>query len=254
MARNSSNRYHPVVRVLLLGGTAEARDLAAALAATDIAFTSSLAGRVSHPRLPVGEVRIGGFGGAEGLIAYMRAQQVTHLVDATHPFARTMSEHAAQACEVTGISLIRLERPGWTARPDADAWHWAQDLDDVRTQAESIGRRPFITSGRQTLYAFASWTDRNVLVRIVEPLNTATPPGWTVIEDRGPYSQTSERALMHAHAIDVLITKDSGGPHTAAKLDAAAELHIPVVVLARPASAQSATVVTDVAGCLNALR
>ncbi len=228
--------------------------MATALAARNITFMSSLAGRVSNPRLPVGDVRVGGFGGTQGLIDFIRSEQMTHLVDATHPFARVMSEHAAHACEATGISLIRLERPGWATRPDAGAWHWAKDLDDVRAQAEGLGRRPFITSGRQTLHAFASWTDRDVLVRIVEPLDAPTLPGWTVIEDRGPYSRTSERALMHAHAIDVLITKDSGGDHTSAKLDAAAELEIPVVVLGRPATAQGATLVTDVAGCLNALR
>ncbi len=246
--------YHPPVRILLLGGTAEARDLAARLTSADIPHVSSLAGRVSTPRLPFGSVRVGGFGGVEGLVAFMRDGGFSHLIDATHPFAATMSDHAAEASRVLGVPLIRLERPGWGDRSDAAIWHWESDLTQVRDRAEALGMRPFITSGRQTLHAFASWRLRTVLVRVVEPLAVQAPATWTVIEDRGPYQRADELALLQAHRIDVLITKDSGGSHTSAKLDAAAELGVPVVVLRRPPAAATATVVTNVDDCLTALR
>lgn len=236
-----------------MGGTSEARDLASELARSGIPFTSSLAGRVSNPRLPVGEMRIGGFGGLDGLVTFIRESQVTHLIDATHPFARTMSEHAAQASSATGIPLIRLERPSWVGRADARDWHWESDLANVRRTAEELGMRPFVTSGRQTLHAFSSWSDRAVLVRVVEPLDEPPPPSWTIIEDRGPYNKADELALLQGYAIDVLITKDSGGNHTSAKLDAAADLAVPVVVLSRPPAAATAIVETTVEGCLTSL-
>jgi len=234
------------VRVLILGGTAEARDLAVRLVEAGADVTSSLAGRVSRPRLPVGEVRIGGFGGAAGLAAYVRREAVDVLVDATHPFATTMTEHAVAAGAAAGVPVVRYARPGWSSRPDAAGWHWEPTLADVCRVAGSLGRRPFITSGRQTLPAYAAWTDRDVLVRVVEPLDEAPPPGWTVIEDRGPYVLAGELDLMRRHRIDVLVTKDSGGTFTSAKLDAAAELGVPVVVLARPVSPVGLTAVSSV--------
>ena len=237
----------------MLGGTAEARSLARALSEAGVAFASSLAGRVSRPRLPVGPVRVGGFGGVDGLAEYLRTSQVTHLVDATHPFAATMSGHAVAAAELVGIPVVRLARPGWAGRPDASSWHWAADLDEVRRVAEGLGERPFVTTGRQTLHAYAAWTDRDVLVRIVEPLTEPWPARWRVIEDRGPYEPERERDLLQDNRIDVLLTKDSGGSYTEAKLDAAAALQVPVVVLRRPAPALGALVVTTVEGCLDAL-
>lgn len=241
------------MRVLILGGTAEARDLASALQSHGIHFASSLAGRVSQPRLPVGEVRIGGFGGIAGLEQYLHESGVTHVIDATHPFAATMSRHAAEAASAAHLPLIRLERPGWGTRPDAAHWHWEPDLTAVRTCAEALGTRPFITSGRQTLHAFEAWGDRQVLVRVVEALDAAKPDAWTVIRDRGPYSLHGELTLMRTHGIDVLITKDSGGTYTSAKLDAAQQLGIPVVVLQRPPMSTNARAVTDVEECLTAL-
>lgn len=237
----------------MLGGTAEARDLASELAKADIPFISSLAGRVSNPRLPVGETRVGGFGGLDGLITFIRETQVTHVIDATHPFAQVMSEHAAQASSDTGIPLIRLERPSWVERTDARNWNWESDLTQVRRKADELGARPFITSGRQTLHAFRSWNERTVLVRVVEPLDEP-PPSWTVVLDRGPYTMADELVLLQAHAIDVLITKDSGGSSTSAKLDAAAALGVPVVVLSRPPAAATATVIATVEACLTSLR
>lgn len=238
------------MRVLLLGGTAEARELAARLHDLGIPFASSLAGRVSNPRLPAGEVRVGGFGGVQGLRAYLRAQAVTHVVDATHPFATTMTEHAYAATLSAGIPLIRYARPGWSTRPDAECWHWAPTLPEVCRIAGTLGARPFLTSGRQTLGAFAEWSDLHVLVRVVEPVDQPVPPRWRVIHDRGPYDVAGEVELMRRERIDVLVTKDSGGGYTHAKLDAAAELAIAVVVLSRPLPPQGLDQVNSVDACV----
>ncbi len=218
--------------VLILGGTAEARALAGALA-PDLRVISSLAGRVGNPRLPVGEVRVGGFGGAAGLAAYLTDNDISVLVDATHPFATGITGNAALAAATAGIPAVRFARPGWATHPDADSWTWVADLDAARTAAERIGGRPFLTTGRQTLDHFADWREREVLVRVVEPLDAA-PPAWTVVLDRGPYEVAGERALLRDHGIGVLLTKDSGGSYTEAKLAAARAEGVPVVVVQRP--------------------
>ncbi|MEO3936953.1 cobalt-precorrin-6A reductase [Dermatophilaceae bacterium Soc4.6] len=241
------------MRILVLGGTAEARALASSLDAAGVPFESSLAGRVSRPRLPVGPVRIGGFGGAEGLARYIDDRGVTHVVDATHPFAVTMSAHAVEAGLQTAAPVLRLARPGWEGRPDASSWHWVSTLDEMRTTAERLGSRPFVSTGRQTLEAFGSWAGRNVLVRVVEPLTGTPPDCWTVIEDRGPYVAPDEREMLSRHGIDVLLTKDSGGSYTSAKLGAASELGIPVVVLRRPRTQPGAVELTSVEACVERL-
>lgn len=237
-------------RVLLLGGTAEARSLARALVDAGIDVVSSLAGRVGNPRLPVGEVRVGGFGGVAGLVTAIREGGFTHVVDATHPFAATMREHAVAAGAEAGVPVLRLARPGWGGRPDAETWHWVADLDAARDTAEKVGSRSFVSSGRQTLPHFISWHDRPVLVRVVEPLDEPAPAAWTVVLDRGPYRLEGERALLRDNGIDVIVTKDSGGAYTSAKLDAAAELGIAVVVVARPASPTGLDEVGSVAECV----
>jgi precorrin-6A/cobalt-precorrin-6A reductase len=219
--------------VVILGGTAEARQLASLLLADGIDVVSSLAGRVQSPSLPAGRVRIGGFGGIEGLADYLLNQRATALVDATHPFAATISENAVQAASRTGTPLIRLERPGWTDHPRASSWIWVPDAAGARDAADSA-RRPFLTTGRQSLTAFGCWADRDVLVRLVDPPAKPLPERWTVIVSRGPYSYSDERQILGKYAIDVLVSKDSGGAHTVAKLDAAGDLGIPVVIIARP--------------------
>lgn len=221
-------------RVLLLGGTAEARALAAALTDANVDVLSSLAGRVSSPRLPVGEVRVGGFGGVDGLAAALVEGGFTHLVDATHPFAVRMTANAAAASAVAGVPCLRLARAGWSEHPDAATWHWVDDYDAGRLCAERLGaRRPFVTTGRQTLHHYASWSDWDVVLRVVEPLEDDAPSRWTVVLDRGPFDVEAERALMRSHGVDVVLTKDSGGAYTAAKLTAAAELGVPVIVVRR---------------------
>lgn len=239
--------------MLVLGGTAEARALALELEARGADFLSSLAGRVSQPRLPVGQVRIGGFGGVDGLTGFLRESEVAAVVDATHPFAATMSAHAAQACAVTRTPLVRLARPGWGDHPDAGSWTWVDSHPQARAAAESLGRRPFLTTGRQTLTHYREWTDRDVLVRVVEPLDDPPPARWTTILDRGPYAVDGEASLLRQHRIDVLLTKDSGGSYTAAKLDAARTLGVPVVVVSRPEPVEGVAAVSSVGAVLSAL-
>lgn len=218
--------------VLLLGGTADARRLAASLAEAGVPVTSSLAGGVAAPALPAGDVRIGGFGGASGLAAYLLEARVAAVVDATHPFAARITAHAWEACGLAGVPLLRLQRQGWADRPDAASWRWVDSLDAARGAAEALGGRPFLATGRQSVPAFAAWAGRYVLLRVVEPPD-AVPAGWEVLCARGPFAVDDESALLSGRRVDVLIAKDSGGP-TAAKLDAAARLGVPVVMVARP--------------------
>lgn len=237
--------------ILILGGTAEARQLAAALVAARVEVISSLAGRVNAPRLPPGRVRIGGFGGAEGLADYLHRQHASALVDATHPFATTISHNAHQAATLTGTPLVRLERPGWREHPRSGSWIWVADAAAAREAADA-SLRPFLTTGRQSLPDFLPWADRDVLVRLVDPPTEPLPQRWTLIMSRGPYGYPGERRIFSEQAIDALITKDSGGAATVAKLDAAGDSGIPVVIIARPERtpvAQLGTVSEAIAWC-----
>jgi precorrin-6A/cobalt-precorrin-6A reductase len=218
-------------RVLVLGGTGEARRLATALVAEGVDVLTSLAGRVADPALPPGEVRIGGFGGAEGLIGWLRANPVRAVVDATHPFAAVMTASAARAAEVTGVPLLRLQRPGWTAQP-GDDWRWVGSLEEAADAVAGFGH-VFLTTGRTGLGAFAGLT-QEVVVRSVDPPEPPLPARTTVVLGRGPFSVADELALLREHRVDVVVTKNSGGHLTEAKLTAARELGLPVVLVRRP--------------------
>lgn len=244
------------LRVLLLGGTAEARELARLLQAAAIPFESSLAGRVADPRLPVGPVRTGGFGGVDGLRAYLRSTGVTVLVDATHPFAEQMTRHAHLAATAESVRYVRLERPGWSGAPGADTWHWVDSHAAAAQAASRLGRRPMLTIGRRHLAPFlAPLADHAVLVRVVDPPEVGVPANWRVVTSRGPYTLEGERTIMAEHHVDVVVTKDSGGSFTWPKLQVAAERGIAVVVVRRtPLAHRAARTTSDPAAVLALLR
>jgi precorrin-6A/cobalt-precorrin-6A reductase len=244
------------VRVLILGGTGEARRLAAVLAVSPpegfgggLSMVSSLAGRVREPVLPPGEVRVGGFGGMPGLRDYLRAERITAVVDATHPFAATMSASAAAATAELGIPLLVLRRPGWTPGNGA-RWYRVPTLAAAAEALPGLGRRVFLSTGRGGLAAFAGLDEHWFLVRSVDPPEPPTPRRMHSLLARGPFTLDGERALLREHRIDVLVTKDSGGEQTGAKLVAAGELGIPVVIQSRPPVPPGVPVRDSVAGAV----
>jgi precorrin-6A/cobalt-precorrin-6A reductase len=232
------------MRVLLLGGTSEASALARRLAERPgIDLVVSLAGRTSHPLPLPGEVRIGGFGGPEGLATYLRETGVDVLVDATHPFAAHMPHHAAEACTTTGVPRLRLLRPEWPEVP-GDRWHRVPDLPAAADELAAIGaERVFVTTGRMELEPYTKLSGVWFLLRSVEPPEPLPFPDAEVILDRGPFDEDAERDLMGRHRIDALVTKNSGGP-AGAKLAAARSLGIPVVIVDRPPAPEGPTVET----------
>ncbi|MCZ2829999.1 cobalt-precorrin-6A reductase [Modestobacter sp. VKM Ac-2986] len=238
-------------QVLVLGGTGEARALAAALVAEGVDVLSSLAGRTADPVLPEGPVRVGGFGGAEGLAGWLAEHRPRAVVDATHPFAAQITDSAATAAVASGTPLLRLQRPGWTPHA-GDTW---RHVDSLAAAADAVAgyASVFLTTGRQGVAAFAALPGR-VLVRSVDPPDEPLPAGATLLLDRGPFSVADELALMREHAVDVVVTKDSGGHLTEAKLVAARELGLPVVLVRRPPLPPGVETVATVADALAWLR
>ncbi|MFG1704230.1 cobalt-precorrin-6A reductase [Nonomuraea sp. M3C6] len=239
-------------RVLILGGTAEARALAAELNGQGVHVVSSLAGRVTNPRLPVGEVREGGFGGPDGLAAWLAAERIDAVVDATHPFAARMTASAAEAARRTGVPLLVLRRPGWREGP-GDAWQRVGSLEAAATRltegtwsATAGPVRVFLTTGRRSLPVFTGLAGVWLLARSVDPPEPPIPANVHVLLDRGPYTVAGERALIREHRLDVLVTKDSGGRMTTAKLVAARELGLPVIMVDRPPLPSGVRLVTTV--------
>ncbi|GAA1084482.1 cobalt-precorrin-6A reductase [Tsukamurella spumae] len=222
-----------MTRVLLLGGTAEARELARLLHEDDrFEVLSSLAGRVADPRLPVGDTRIGGYGGPSGLASFLEDYDV--LVDATHPFAATISRNAAEAAARAGVPLLALVRPPWSREP-GDRWTVVPTV--AAAAAELAGRAParvLLTTGRQDVGEFAALDEHWFLIRVVDAPSGILPHRSVLLRDRGPYPLDSERALLRENDIDVLVTKNSGGDLVSAKLAAARELGLEVLVVDRP--------------------
>lgn len=233
------------MRILILGGTGEARELAAELVAAGTDVLSSLAGRVREPRLPDGPVRVGGFGGADGLAAFLRDEGITHLIDATHPFAAGITANAARAAADAGVPRLVLCRPAWETDP---SWHSVADISAAAMAVrEWPGEGVFLTTGRRDLAAFAADDGHRFLVRAVDPPDgPPLPPSMTLILDRGPYTVEGESALLRDHQIGLLVTKNSGGPMTAAKLRAARDLGVQVIMVRRPPLPPGSTVVATV--------
>jgi precorrin-6A/cobalt-precorrin-6A reductase len=229
--------------LLILGGTAEARELAGVLHSRGVPVVSSLAGRVAVPRLPPGEVRIGGFGGPEGLERWLAEHDVFAVVDATHPFAARMSASAGVACARAGVPLLRLERPGWRERP-GDHWVWVDDVEAAAGVVAGLGDRALLALGRQEVGAFAGVESTWFLIRSVGPPDPPLPPRQELLLDRGPFTVSGELGVLDEHRIDVVVTRDSGGDQTVAKLDAARERRLPVVVVRRPPALGTAAVTT----------
>jgi precorrin-6A/cobalt-precorrin-6A reductase len=219
-----------MVRLLLLGGTAEARALASRLQ-PDVRVISSLAGRVPDPALPVGEVRIGGFGGVEGLQRWLAESGVDGVVDATHPFAATISANAAMACRTLDLPHLLLARPAW---PNGTAIVVDSDTEAAEVVAADGYSRVFLTTGRSGVGAFAG-VDAWFLIRAVTPPDgDVLPLRHHLVLSRGPYDYDDELELLRVHGIDALVTKNSGGDMTRAKVDAADALGVPVIMVDRP--------------------
>ena len=224
-------------RLLILGGTAEGRALAEAAEArfgSALAVTSALAGRTREPVLPAGKVRIGGFGGTEGLAAYLRDERIGLLVDATHPFATQISAQARDAAREAGTARLVFVRPPWHPVP-GDRWIDAATVEDAAAAIPDGARRVFLTVGVRSLAPFAGRPDLWFLVRLVdEPAKPVPLAQHRLICARGPFAEDDERALLEAHGIDCLVTRASGGDATVAKLAAARALGLPVVMVRRP--------------------
>ncbi|MEU4431411.1 cobalt-precorrin-6A reductase [Nocardia rhamnosiphila] len=234
------------MRILLLGGTGEARELARLLTGErEHEIVSSLAGRVSEPIRPAGEVRIGGFGGAEGLCEWLADNRTELVVDATHPFAEKITANAAQATARLGLPMIRLSRPGWTAGP-GDRWYRVPDPAAAADTAAGLGDRILLTIGRQGVAAFAGHARPWFLIRAIDPPTGELPARHEILLARGPFTVAEESELLARHRIDVVVTKDSGGTATAAKLTAARAAGLPVVVVDRPPVPSGVTVVATV--------
>lgn len=220
---------------LILGGTTEASALSRAVADAGIAATLSLAGRVANPAPHPLPVRIGGFGGAEGLAAYLCAHRITHLVDATHPFAAQISRNAIAASAATGVPLIALTRPAWEPGP-GDRWTRVADVPEAVAALGGPRQRVFLATGRQNLAAFAANPQHFYLLRLVDPPETPPPfPDHHAVIDRGPFTDSGDRALMARHGITLVVSKNSGGGGARAKLDAARARGLPVLMIDRPA-------------------
>jgi len=226
------------VKLLILGGTSEASALARAVAARGIDAVISYAGRVERLReLPIPR-RVGGFGGVAGLADHLRANAITHVIDATHPFAAQMSRNAVEACERTGVPLIALARPAWTPGP-GDDWREVPDIPSAVTALEGAPRRVMLAIGRIHLNAFAAQPQHDYLLRLVDPPETPPPlPRHSIVVSRGPFTLEDDTALLRAHGIELIVAKNAGGSGARAKVDAAQALGLPVIMIARPALPQ----------------
>jgi precorrin-6A/cobalt-precorrin-6A reductase len=221
------------MRILILGGTAEARALAGRLVEMGHEVVTSLAGRTQAPKLPHGNVRVGGFGGIAGLEAYLRAAHIERIVDATHPYAGTISANATAAAQASGIPLVRLMRAAWEPAP-GDDWTIVESFSEAADVLPS-GARVLVTTGHTELARLLERDDCRLVVRLIERPSEPLPGHARLLLARPPHRLDGELALMRNEAITHLVTKNSGGEQTRAKLEAARQLGVKVVMIARPA-------------------
>lgn len=220
------------MKILILGGTGEARQLAARLVALGHQVTTSLAGRTSAPELPEGDLRVGKFGGVPGLVGYLKAAGVARLVDATHPYAGLISTNAVLASEQSGVPLVRYMRPAWI-EPDGANWRHVADFAAAAAALPS-GALALITTGHEGLELFLERDDCRLLVRLIETPDLPLPPHARLLLQRPPYPLEGERRLFRQEAITHLVTKNAGGEATAGKLVAARAVGAEIIMVARP--------------------
>lgn len=222
-------------RILILGGTTEARQLAGKLVArTDLAITLSLAGRTETPVAQGVPIRTGGFGGAGGLAAYLRDMRVDLLIDATHPYAAQISANAAEAAQETGVPIVALRRPRWEPA-EGDRWTLVDSVASAVNALGPVPRHAFLALGRQEVAAFEAAPQHHYLIRSVDSVEPKLAvPDATYLLARGPFPEADERALLDSHGIDVVVSKNSGGEATYGKIAAARVLRIEVVMIRRP--------------------
>ncbi len=221
--------------VLILGGTTEASALARLLTQGGWQATLSYAGRTNSPLAQPVPVRVGGFGGVEGLVRYLRDHAVTHLVDATHPFAATMSAHAVEAARMAGTAHIALSRPAWMPG-DGDRWHHVPDIAGAVAALAGPARRIMLALGRMHVEAFAATPQHHYLLRFVDtPAVPPALPRHEIVIDRGPFTIEGDTRLMAAHGTELVVSKNAGGEGARAKLIAARNLGLPVLMINRPA-------------------
>nr|WP_315237324.1 cobalt-precorrin-6A reductase [uncultured Albidiferax sp.] len=228
-------------RILVLGGTTEASQLARALAEAGVDAIFSYAGRTEAPIAQPLPTRVGGFGGCMGLLAWLRENRITLVVDATHPFAAQMSCHAIVACGEARIPLLALERPAWVAQA-GDAWQHVPDIDAAAAALPAAPAHVFLAIGRQQLAAFARLPQHRYLLRLVDAVPDLPLSNAEVVLARGPFTEQGDRALMLAHGITHVVAKNAGGSGAEAKLLAARALGLPVVLIDRPLIPKRATV------------
>lgn len=221
------------MKILILGGTGEARELAERLVTLRHDVTTSLAGRTQHPALPAGDVRVGKFGGVPGLVGYLRAARIERLVDATHPYAGLISVNAVAASQQSGVPLVRYMRPAW-AEPAGAQWRHVADLH-AAAEALPMGATVFVTTGHEGLADLLDRDDCRFVLRMIEEPEIVLPGNARLILSRGPYRIEDEIALMRREGITHLVTKNSGGDATAAKLPAAMQCGAEIIMLKRPA-------------------
>ncbi len=224
-----------MMRVLLLGGTTEASAMALRLSQVGIDTVFSYAGRTLAPARQPLPTRIGGFGGVAGLVAYLRAQAISHVIDATHPFAAGMSRNAVVACAQFGAALIRLERAPWVAQA-GDDWTMVDRVEDMPAALPDTPARVFLAIGKQQIGLFSVKPQHHYVLRLVDAPDAPLPLAQTtVVLARGPFTTTSDTALMRDHRITHVLAKNAGGTAAQAKLEAARALRLPVIMAARPA-------------------